>query len=400
MTRTRHVEIAKTVSELENIRQAWTAMQNSPDADLEFYLTLVRTRPEILRPHVITLKDNDEITSILIGRLETKHLTVPIGYRKLSLPPVRCLTIMGRGVLGDVSGDSVSSLMDSIETSLRTKEADIAWFHLLDTSSIFYRRVTATGGLIRRDYFPLYSDNWRAKLPGTYDQLIRRLSSNTRHNLKRYSKRLQQLLGDKIVIKRFQVPADIKVLMTDTETIACKTYHRGLNTGFMDNEETRHRMLLYATAGRLRAHILYDDVKPIAFWNGFLYGKTFYTWTTGFDPEYRDCRPGSFLLQTVFEDLCREQTIKEVDFGSGDAQYKKDWCDENRREASLCLFAPSARGLSTNVLRSPLLACSQAARWALIKANLVQRAKSMWRSHLVNGLASKLVDKQRPERQR
>lgn len=393
MAQDSNIQIAETVEDVAAMRDVWTAMQSHPDADLGFYLTLLNTRPEILRPHVITLNNNGNTRSILVGRIERVRLTVGMGYAKVSLPSARCLTVVGGGLFGDRSDESVSALVSSVERSLTNKEADVAWFHQLDAGSSLYKTVKEAGGLLRRDHFPLFSDHWKVKLPGTYEVFLRQRSSNTRHNLKRYTKRLQALFGAQLSVRKFRDHREIESLMAATEVVAAKTYHRGLNAGFMDDQETRRRMLLYANEGRLRAHILYVGDKPIAFWNGFLYGRTFYTWTTGYDPDYRDARPGLFLLQKVFEDLCEEK-IDEVDFGSGDAQYKRDWCDENRREVSMYLFGPSCRGVSLNVFRTPLLACSEAVRWTLNKTNLLQKAKKLWRSRLSQGPKLEKLDQQ------
>ena len=46
------------------------------------------------------------------------------------------------------------------------------------------------------------------------------------------------------------------------------------------------------------------DDKPCAFWNGTRYGKTFFTWTTGYDPAFNDDRLGLFLLVKLVEALC------------------------------------------------------------------------------------------------
>lgn len=389
MTSRPTVQIAETVDQVIAMRDVWVAVQSHPEADLDFYLTLLNTRPEILRPHVITLNHNGNTQSILVGRIERVRLTVGVGYAKVLLPSVRCLTVVGAGLFGDRSDESVSALVSSVDRSLKNKEADVAWFHQLEAGSSLYRTVKEAGGFLRRDHFPSFNDHWSVRLPGTYEQFLRLRSSKTRQDLRRYTKRLQGLFGDQMSIRTFKHPREIDLLMADTEVVAGKTYHRGLNAGFIDNQETRQRMLLYANEGRLRTHILYVGEKPIAFWHGFLYGKTFYPWTTGYDPDYRDTHPGLFLLQKVFADLCEEKIAEAVDFGAGDAHYKRDWGDENRRDVSMFLFGPSCRGVFLNMLRTPLLACSEAARWGLNKTNLLQKTKRLWRSRLSSSASSR-----------
>jgi len=141
-------------------------------------------------------------------------------------------------------------------------------------------------------------------------------------------------------------------------------------------------MNLAATHGWLRAHILYTAGKPCAFWNGLVYRRTFFTYTTGYDPDFTDLRPGTFLLQRMFEDLCREKAIDEVDFGFGDAQYKRNWCGGDRPQASLLLFAPTLKGVSLNSLRSPLVGAKCLARGIVARTAALQTIKKHWRDRL------------------
>ncbi len=376
------IQVARSIDEIVDLRPVWAKTQSRPDADMDFYLTLLRTRREILRPHVIALKNNGSPESLLIGRMETKRLAAGLGYAKLALPPMRCLTFVGGGPIGDQSRESVAVLLRSVETSLKTKEADVAWFHQVQCGSSMHGAIEKMGGLLCRDFFPSFNDHWSVRLPHTYEEFLRQRSKKTRQDIRRCAKRLQGLFDDQMIIRRFREPQDIDRVMADTEAIAQRTYLRGLSAGFTVNQETRERMLLYAKEGSLRVHILYVGDRPIAFWHGFFYGRTFYPWTIGYDPEYHEVHPGLFLLQKVVEDLCAEQAADVMDFGAGDAHYKRDWADENHREVSMYLFAPTVKGLLVNLLRTPLLACSQAARWSVEKADLLARTKRAWRSHL------------------
>src|SRR6202795_2102750 len=129
------IHIIDSVEGVTALRNEWRQLQAHPSADIDEYLTLLASRPEILRPHVIVLKINDALQSILIGRLEWTRLDIGSGYARLSLPPVRCLTFVGGGPLGDASELTVMELVNSVEKSLKNKEADIAFFHEVDVDS-------------------------------------------------------------------------------------------------------------------------------------------------------------------------------------------------------------------------------------------------------------------------
>ena len=376
------IELATNTSQVSALRDDWQDLPTDPNGDLDFYLTVLQSHQEIVRPHVVVLRKSGKAKSIVLGRIEEKPLTVPLGYKRVSTRPVRFLMLIHGGVLGEDSEESASMILDSIQQTLRNGDADIAWFHGLETNSALYRVAKAAGSVLTKDCFPIQLQRWRGRLPGSYDGLLRQLSANTRHNLKRYSKRLQQAFAGQLEVRSYRGSSDMSTILADTEEIASKTYLRGLRVGFVNNEETRQLMALAASKGWFRAHILYIAGKPAAFWNGFLYRRTFYTWTTGYSPEIADYRPGTFLLQKMFEELCNEGAADQVDFGFGDAQYKRDWCDHQHLQASFLLFAPNLKGVALNCFRTPLIATSNAARSLLTRAGALQSLKKLWRARL------------------
>ncbi len=376
------IEIARDVDAVRSLRGVWQSRVLDPNADIDFFLTVVESRSEVLRPHVIALKRDGTTRCLLVGRIEKKALELSLGYKHVTLFPALFLTLIHGGLLGDASEENVSALAGSIAKSLQKREADVALFHAVDGESAFHRVASKMGGLLARDYFPETIRRWNVHLPATYEEAYRRLSTNTRHNLRRYSKRLCETFGEQMTVRSFRDPSDLEWILPDTEAVASRSYHRGLGVGFVDNEETRRLMNLAANQGWLRAHVLYIAGKPVAFWNGLLYGRTFFTWTTAYDPNFSEFRPGMFLLQRMFEDLCREKNADEVDFGFGDAQYKGDWCDHERLQFSYLLFGPSVKGVTLNMLRTPLVGVSRLARRMVARTGALQEIKRGWRSRL------------------
>jgi hypothetical protein len=376
------IEVAKDFNEVQALRDAWEKMCVDPNADIDFYQAIVESRREVFRPHVIVLKKNETVCSILAGRLETKDFDAPLGYTKMHLASARCLTLIHGGLLGEESENYVTSLVESVMASLRNGEADVAWFYGLDVNSSFHRIASKSGSFLTRDHFPGQIQRWKLRLPPTYEELYRGLSSNTRHNLKRYSKRLREAFGNQLSIKTFRDIRDLEWVLEDTEAVAARSYHRGLGVGFVYNDETRRTMTLAANHGWLRAYVLYIADKPCAFWNGTLYGRTFFTSTTAYDPDIRDYRPGTFLLQNMLQDLCTDKVADEVDFGFGDAQYKRDWCEHEQVQMSFFLFAPTFKGVYLNCLRTPLLGTANGIRQILTKTGALQKVKRAWRDRL------------------
>jgi hypothetical protein len=375
------VRVLRSASELEEVRDVWQKLCTHPNSELDFFLAVIHSKPEILRPHVTVLTRDGVPEALLVGRIEDTVLQSKLGYLVLQRSRVRRLTIVYEGLLGDFSEANANVMARALTNALADSEAEVVWFNSLRSDSALVAAATEVAGRFFNDYFVDSRPHWRARLAPSYGEFFRGLSSNTRHNLKRYSSRLLKAFPSDLEVRCFCSPDELDRILADTEQVASKTYHRGLGVGFIHNAETR-RLTSFALAnGRFRAYILYIAGRPCAFWNGVRYGNSFFTGTTGNDPAYREHRLGTFLLTKVFEDLC-QSGLDYVDFGFGDAQYKQDFCGDNWDETSFYLFAPSIRGILLNCMRTPILAADRLGRAIVARAALSNKIKRSWRASL------------------
>ena len=390
------VRVIRSIPELEALRSRWTSWQYHPNCDIDRYLAVLRSRPEIVRPHVIVISRDGAPNLILVGRLERVPLQARIGYKDVYRPSVRSLSVCYGGILGELTNSNLALLVQTLRQSLASGEADVAWFNSLRLDSPLYPLVAEGSSFMCRDHLPEVNLHWLARLPDSYEEFVRRLSSNTRHNLRRYCGRLQKVFGTQLAVRCFHEKKDLDKVLSDTEIIAAKTYQRGLAVGFVNNAEERRLMSLALDHQQLRAYILYIRDTPCAFWNGLVYGKTFFTGTTGSDPSYREYRPGTFLLTKVLEDMCQNGAAENVDFGFGDAQYKRDFCDNHWHEASLYMFSPTLKGLALNIVRTSTTAIDKAGRSVLDRTKLLTGIKRSWRDLLRPDEGGRPSQKEKP----
>jgi CelD/BcsL family acetyltransferase involved in cellulose biosynthesis len=375
-------EIARTREAVESLRDVWKGLHSRLDADIDFFLEFMKVHADFaLRPHVIALRKDARIVTILPGRLERQSMRMRVGYRWIELPKVNQLIFIGQ-LLGEDGNEAIAEIMKGIQTSLRQKEADAALFHHVDSQEPLHGMLENAGSILTRDYFQDSEENWKTRISGDYQAFLKSRSGNTRHNIRRYSKRLLDAFPGKVEHRIFREAKDLPAVFRDCETIAAKSYHRGLGVGFFDDAATRQLFTLAATQGWLRSYVLYLDGRPSAFWNGLLYRDTFEARVTAYDAQLSGLRPGLYLLQRLVEDLCANGSVRELDFGTGSAQYKRDMCDISRIRVSKLLFAPSFKGIAVNGLRTPLLALTHGARWILTRLGFFAKIRKEWRSRL------------------
>jgi CelD/BcsL family acetyltransferase involved in cellulose biosynthesis len=159
--------------------------------------------------------------------------------------------------------------------------------------------------------------------------------------------RLRRELGPALGVRRFTDARDLDRLFEDLETVAARTYQRALGVGFRDTPAMRAEIAHAMERGWFRAYVLSIGGIPCAFTYGLRHGGTYHSGATGFDPRLR-LGVGDYLMNREIEDLCGDPEIHRLDFGFGDAEYKRRYADEVREEATIRLYAPAPRALCCN----------------------------------------------------
>jgi CelD/BcsL family acetyltransferase involved in cellulose biosynthesis len=295
---------------------------------------------------------------------------------------------MYRGVLGDISlAAEAKDVISCIEESLRAGEADAAFLEYLPMDSPLYGCARSLPNPARVNHFAKSCIHRIRNLPHG-KSFLQSLSSNQRRNQKRRVKRLAETFGDRVRIESFQDASTLQRLMEHAESIAEKSYQRGLGVGFADTPKMRKRLELEAQKKWLRAHILYLNDQPCSFWICSCYNGTLYSDFMGFDPEYSKYEPGMYLVINVIEEICREnqtQTAARIDFGIGDSEWKSILGNQSWREESVCIFAPTATAVGVNSLQTLVAAIDHAGRAILRRSNVLARVKRAWRSRIASG---------------
>ncbi|HXV34308.1 MAG TPA: GNAT family N-acetyltransferase [Gaiellaceae bacterium] len=373
------VRVARTPEEVDAMRGAWAELRvDNPASDPDHLLTFVRHSPVAVRPHVTLLERDGRPDALAVGWVGEVRLGARLGYATVYRPRLDVLTIAQGGLV--VAGpEQAEPLLAALLDALRNESLDLARVRAHVGSPAHQLATTRPGALVRGHGTEPFL-RVRARLPETFADYLKQRSGKTRSNLQRYSRRLEERFGDGLSLRLFESPDDLPRLVEDTRAVYEKTYQRGLGAGFSDDEPARSLRRLAAERGWLKAWVLYLDGAPAAFWHGTLYRRIFYTGPTGYDPEHRNLRVGTFVLGRMIEQLCGK--ADEVDFGLGDAEYKRHFGDESWAEEDVLLFARRPRPVVVNLARTGVVVASQAAKAVLERTGGLASARRMWRDRL------------------
>jgi hypothetical protein len=373
------IQILKTRAEIEGIREFWHACNPGRDADLDFYLFFVDLRSEVRRPHVVVLYDGDVPKALLAGRLEDARMSIKFGYLNLPAPTMQLLQFVHGGWLGDTSNANAELLIRSVLHSLKTGEADGAVLHYADISSPLFRCAKVLPRWYCSDHAVSPQIHRFRDFSDKAEGVLANLPTKQRYNLRSRARKLTQDFPN-TRIERISEVDELDRLVANAESVVSKSYQRGLGVGFSATPFVRSRLEFEARKGWLRAYILYLDGQPCAFWIGSLRNRVFVSDYLAFDPAYAKYGPGLYLIVQATNELLQDPSgaaVERIDFGIGDASYKARFSNRERQEAVICMFAPAARAVAINALRSGVGTANDAAKKAM--GPLADRIKRLWR---------------------
>jgi Acetyltransferase (GNAT) domain len=366
---------------IASVRDGWLAL--SPrrlDADPDYLAAVSAVRPEVISPYVAMLEQAGSPTAMAVGRLETYALPCKVGYQRIRLPKLRTITIVDGGMLGELAGGHAERLVRELIAVVDSGEVEALAFHRLPVGSPAHAAVLRVGDDVSRRRFRVDAarPRWLLDLPASREDYLRSRSRSTRESLRRYEKKFEKDFAGRIEVRRFETADDLDTMITDMEPVAAKSYQRSLGVGFADNREFRELIELGMRRGWFRAWVLYVDGVSSAFWFGFGYAGVFSIGSPGYDPALGDYRVGNYVHLRMIDDLCHDPTISSVDYGTGDAEYKRRFGSTSSDEQDVLLFGRGLRPLGARLGLDVAAGVNRAAK-AVLRGRQAEAIRRRWR---------------------
>lgn len=364
--------------EVRKLRPVWESMQLHPGVDFEFFHLVVKGRGNIISPCVFVVSEGEKAVALLVGRIELSTLSLRLGYAHLGKIKVRKLVLMDGGFMGSTTDAVWTQLLTFTTAYLRREKLNLAVLENLPLQSQQYATAHRLFSRLQLSAGHGSAEHWLLRLPKTFEEFMAARSKKRRYWLNRLPRVLDKEFPGEWSMVRYRSLTEAKEFAAAAETVACKTYHRGLGVGFQANEETISRLTMEAGRDQLCSYVLFIKKEPKAFWHCFKYRNRLYLASTGYDPSYGSYEVGTVLLLKVFQDYCGSE-IEVVDFGLGDAEYKQRYGSEHFTETTLLLFPRTIKGMALNAVQSAVGAGNRLARKTLDSLRLTQRLKKIWR---------------------
>jgi CelD/BcsL family acetyltransferase involved in cellulose biosynthesis len=151
-----------------------------------------------------------------------------------------------------------------------------------------------------------------------------RFSSKTRSTISRKVKKFAAQCNGSMRFERSVKPSELRSFHQLARQVSVLTYQeKWLDLGLPDDEAFIRGMMANAEADCVRAFLLLDADKPVAYlYCPIVDGTVEYAYL-GFDPSYAERSPGTVLLWLSLESLFGERTFSLFDFTEGSSPQKQ-----------------------------------------------------------------------------
>ncbi|MEO6923676.1 MAG: GNAT family N-acetyltransferase, partial [Bryocella sp.] len=174
----------------------------------------------------------------------------------------------------------------------------------------------------------------------SYESFFNEKSSKYKNQLRKKEKIFRERFGSAFSMREYRRPEDVMEFLRAAELINKKTYQYKLFGETIDcGVESQKIYTALAHDGIFRSFVLWHEQIPLCFILGSQSRDgTFLHQKTGFDPEWRESAPGFNCNIQMLRRLYESDPPKLLDFGSGDADYKRLFATVSKLSASPVLI--------------------------------------------------------------
>jgi len=337
--------IIEEIDKIENIRPFWESHQWYPYSEINYYINVISKHQNFVNPYIIVIYRNAKPVSIVVSRIIKNEYKVKMGYKVLFGIPLTSLEVIYGGILGETSKEVQSLIIKQIKKGFKEKKYDSAKIKYLDINNEKYNLLIKSDCIFSRKFTKIVNPHWRLRVPNTYDEYLNGRSNSTKKNIRSCKKKVENKINGEVEIIEFTKYSDLNKIMNDTHEIASQTYQRALGVSIINTQHTRNEYSFLLKNRMLSCWILYINKKPAAYNIGVVYKNYFLGSKMGYSPLFRTENVGTYLLVHMFKTFCESNKVSIVDFGFGEADYKKSFGNEVFKESTITLYTPTLKGI-------------------------------------------------------
>lgn len=324
---------------------------------------------------VYTEQRGRELATVAV--LMPKPLSL-LGYPGMPwLGRLQSYRLAGNQLLGCADHQSAGRFLDTVAHYLAKDGADCIYVDDLDQDTPLWQAMherKGSGEALVAQPRPAQS-HWRIRFPETASQYWKSISGKSRYKARLAARRLSH------EVWRYNGPQDVDAFLTAAGQVSERSWQGkrlGLRLG--PSERFRAHFQALARLGALRSYVLHHEERPVAFVYGWQWNGRFEYEEIAYDPALADHAPGRVLLYRILEDLIADRTPQQLDFGCGDAEYKRSFGTHESTSGPLVIASNSVKTQLWSGLHQTRAVVDRGMRELLQRTGLYEQARRIYRS--------------------
>jgi len=334
-------QILEGLEAIERYRAAWDHLFDDgafePSASIEWTQALLKSHLTGYTISLIVLRDLDDIVGIVPLYLKTIR---KFGLSLSTLFPVSEHFNTHSDLLLKNPSEELLEIFIKALFNLKARWDVFRINRLVETHSLLDHMAShPSDGFHCRFEIRKHEPSFYIQLETSYDDFLKKRSSNFRYKLKSVSKKLPSM-GDTRFLKNPDIDSfdEIFDMIRFVEEKSWK-HENGTGITCNDKQSTFYRELFKNALkkGWLRFCFLCLNQEPIAYEIGLVNKNKYYGVHGSYDERFKQWNPGTILLAQFINDLIRDR-IEEYDWFGEPFEWERRWTDKFRWHKSLLIY--------------------------------------------------------------
>lgn len=292
-----------------------------------------------LRLVVVRDAGSSAIRAVIPCESRIQRVSRRIGQRLFSVLRVPGVELLGGAPLVDPHPEILEAAVAGIWHAF--PRAEVCRLKSLPTMGGLWQQITGSNRASRL-FFAMCDGRPRRfysiRLDGGIEQYLSRFTGKQRSDLRRKDRLLEEIAPGRVRLERVDTPDGVASVYRDLQVVAENDWLRRVK-----ELPSIERLTDAARRGFLRSYVLYASTTPVAFVVGYQAHGVFHYSDVGFSHTYSRYSPGAVLLYRIIHDLCEHWPAEWLNFGIGDAEYKRRFSNVCTEDATVFLMRRTFR---------------------------------------------------------
>jgi len=354
-------------------RDEWSALNCAKGSAYAQYASpewiehLEATQPHKVLPPVVVHDAADRLAGIVPVVRFTYQLSCVVGGNVLWHWRIPAVALLGSDPLIPDDAPTYDRVLAAVAAS--APDAQAIYLHSLPTNSFCWSHLQRSDWVRKNLLFHVVAGPRPfhvLELPSSVEQFVSSFPRKKRYNLARQVRVLSEHTGGNLRLQRVDKAEQVPMF---AEAVRSMLRPRDARVGELPkiatDEQKARKLADAAHRGLLRSYVLFAGDAACAVVLGYVWRHVFHYAEVAYHPSFSAFSPGTVLLYLLIGDLVSHSDARLVNFGIGDAGYKRTFGNLQREDASVLLLRKNTGNRLRRASHAQFLAMMRGARRAL-----------------------------------